>query len=320
MILKLHITTTVSEGPLGYFRRDAERLHQLFSSVDLQDLVDLHCIHQSADLVVFVGSADRALRDVRNSPIYRRDPSKCFAFHSGDAPLPTVPGIYASLPKRWFNPAVHRPGFYLRTVLDDGIPDYASVDARYLYTFVGTGANHPVRSAVLKLLSPDALLHDSGLHPEALHEARARFLYSLRDSMFVLCPRGGGSSSFRIFETMRAGRVPVIISDDWLEPQGPDWTSFSLRVPEADVADIPRILNQRRWKGRQMGICARNAWEQWFSPESAGLTLLRWILELRAEARDRRAYRIPPALAMYSRLAALRGFTGAAWKGISADG
>src|SRR2546423_4170060 len=35
-------------------------------------------------------------------------------------------------------------------------------------------------------------------------------------SKFILCSRGVGTSSVRLFDTMRMGRVPVILSDQWL--------------------------------------------------------------------------------------------------------
>ena len=76
-------------------------------------------------------------------------------------------------------------------------------------------------------------------------ESRARYVGSIKDSAFVLCPRGGGTSTFRLFETMMLGRVPVILSDQWVPRVGPDWESFSLRVMERDVSKVPRLLESR---------------------------------------------------------------------------
>ena len=50
----------------------------------------------------------------------------------------------------------------------------------------------------------------------------------------MICPRGWGSSSIRLFEVMEMGRVPVIISDAWVN-EAPKWADFSVRVSEADV-------------------------------------------------------------------------------------
>ena len=44
---------------------------------------------------------------------------------------------------------------------------------------------------------------------------------------------------------MRMGRVPVILSDDWVEPIGPSWEKFSIRIRERDVDRIPAPLEKR---------------------------------------------------------------------------
>ncbi|MDQ2919268.1 MAG: glycosyltransferase family 47 protein, partial [Verrucomicrobiota bacterium] len=86
---------------------------------------------------------------------------------------------------------------------------------------------------------------------------------------FVLCPRGVGASTIRLFETMRMGRVPVILSDEWVPPVGPLWEKFSVRVAEKDFAQVPRLLEEREHMAVPMGQLARREWEEWFSPEVA---------------------------------------------------
>src|SRR2546430_7005512 len=53
------------------------------------------------------------------------------------------------------------------------------------------------------------------------------------------------STLFPYTTLFRSGRVPVIVSDDWVEPTGPNWDEFTIRVPEGAVADIPRLLESR---------------------------------------------------------------------------
>jgi glycosyltransferase involved in cell wall biosynthesis len=279
--LSVFITTTVTDDALNYFRRDMERLQTLLGAMP-RAAVRLVDDPAAADRIIFVGAARRGLQDVTASALYRRHRERCCMLQNGDAPLPVLPGIYASVPCHWYDPRRHRSGFYLRTVFDDDIPSFAGHSARWRYSFMGAGANHPVREALLRLDDDDGLLLDSAKHPVPAAVARARYVASLRDSQFVLCPRGGGTSSFRIFETLRAGRVPVILSDDWVEPAGPDWGSFSLRVREADVSTLPSLLAKRAAEAAVMGQAARKAWEQWFSPQAAAFTLLRWLEEVTA--------------------------------------
>jgi len=98
-------------------------------------------------------------------------------------------------------------------------------------------------------------------------ERTKRYAETLARSKFVLCPRVIGTTSYRLFETMQMRRVPVIISDAWVPPVGPDWGSFSIRVAENKIAEIPEILNLYVDRYEEMGKKARQAWEEWFSPE-----------------------------------------------------
>jgi hypothetical protein len=48
-----------------------------------------------------------------------------------------------------------------------------------------------------------------------------------------------------VYETLLAGRVPVIVSDAWAAPTGIDWQRCSIRVREAEVSRIPALLERR---------------------------------------------------------------------------
>ena len=66
----------------------------------------------------------------------------------------------------------------------------------------------------------------------------------IRRTRFVLCPRGQGVSSIRLFEVMKSGRVPVIISDAFVPPalQGrTGWTDAAIFVREhlLDFSSMP---------------------------------------------------------------------------------
>ena len=82
-----------------------------------------------------------------------------------------------------------------------------------------------------------------------------------------LCPRGAGPSSYRLFETMQMGRVPVVLSDQWVPPDGPAWGEFLIRVPEHDVLRLPGLLREHEPDCEARGAAARHAWEAWLSPD-----------------------------------------------------
>lgn len=103
---------------------------------------------------------------------------------------------------------------------------------------------------------------------------------AVANSKFVLCPRGFGVSSLRIFETMKAGRVPVIISDDWVPPDGPAWASFSMRVREKDIRALSEILERHEISAGEWGTLARLNWEQWFSEEASFHRIVEWCVSI----------------------------------------
>jgi hypothetical protein len=84
-------------------------------------------------------------------------------------------------------------------------------------------------------------------------------------SKFVLCPRGDGCGSIRLFEAMELGIAPVILSDRWLPPKGPEWHKFALFVKESDLLNLPHIIESHASEYEERGRLARKAWEEYFS-------------------------------------------------------
>ena len=127
-------------------------------------------------------------------------------------------------------------------------------------------------------------------------DAKSRYGEIISSSKFVLCPRGYACSTWRLFETMKAGRVPVIISDQWVAPEGPAWDNFSLRVMENQVSRIPEILEQYESQAELMGHCARAAWEEWFSKETIFHRIVEWCLTLNDRSHSYRFREVIPYL------------------------
>jgi hypothetical protein len=111
----------------------------------------------------------------------------------------------------------------------------------------------------------------------------ARYAESTARSRFVICPRGLGPSSIRIFEAMRMGRCPVIVSDDWTPPSFVDWNACSIRVAESAVRDLPAILREREADAASLGAAARAAWERLYSPSAMLVTLVESCVEVACE-------------------------------------
>lgn len=150
-----------------------------------------------------------------------------------------------------------------------------------------------VREAIARLSHPRAVIRDTGDDPanadggapEFYERFHRDFAEMMRKSAFTLCPRGAGTSTFRLFETMKAGRVPVILSDAWVPPEGPAWESFSLVVAERDVMRLPQILEAREPEAATMGGLAREQWESWFSESASFHRIVEWCLSIKQSRR-----------------------------------
>jgi len=187
-----------------------------------------------------------------------------------------MPGLYPSLERQDRDPAYAVGAPYIARITENPVKGPAQATAAaggFLYSFVGSASTDPVRREIMKLAADErACCEDTGdahewvLTPEERKVYLARFSDVTSRSKFVLCPRGASPSTYRLFETMEAGRVPVIMSDAFTPPEGPDWATFSLRVAEAETQSIPALLRRHEAAAVAMGARARSAWEQWFAP------------------------------------------------------
>ena len=241
---------------------------------------------EDADILIFVETSTCAgpyFETVRRHPTYRRHRERSYVYCATDLIVPVVPGVFPSISKENYLPAWSRAGGYI------GIHERPSLvyDAEWqpsrLFSFVGASATHPLRRRIMRLDHPGGLLIDTADDPPgglSRADYERRYREALRDSAFILCPRGGGPSTFRLMQAMIMGRAPVIISDAWCAPIGPRWDEFSIRVPESDVDEIPRLLEERRPEAGEMGRLARQAWVDWFGPEAAFHRTVEWALDL----------------------------------------
>lgn len=269
-----YLTSTASDEVARYSRRDYERL-LYFSTLDQVGRHFLTDSPDNADVVLFVGSSEPSFRDVMTSTIYKSHSNKSVLFESGDRCIPLLPGVYAGLQKNWsrFSCGAAVSGFYIRVTENDSLDISEPIeDSRYLYSFIGNRRNHPIRKEILRLVDLRAFLRDSSRDPVqqadgacGSNQVRGRlFRDVMANSKFVLCPRGIGISSWRLFETMRAGRVPVIISDQWVPPVGPDWTTFCIFVKEREITSIPQLLTKREGEAPLLGQKAREEWLRFY--------------------------------------------------------
>jgi len=251
----------------------------------------------AADLIVFAEfyGAGWYLGRVRRHPLVNKYRDKSFVFCTNPFVIPFLPGVYAGVEKRWSSSRT-RGGFYL----EQGGNEFTTytppaADLPYLFSFMGSIKTARVRRDLATLVHPRSFFQDTAedfdrvLHGKMDRRERMdyhrRFAELIKGSKFVLCPRGLSATSVRLYETMRMGRVPVILSDGWVPPPGPRWDKFVVRIAERNFARIPRILERWELASVEMGELARQEWEEWFSDE----VLFHRVVELCLDIRNSRS-------------------------------
>jgi len=110
---------------------------------------------------------------------------------------------------------------------------------RYLASFCGSFDTHPVRREMQRVMEgkPDVFLGRGGT---------SLFESVMSESTFALCPRGFGRTSFRLYEALQMGVVPVYIADDpwlpyWSEEE---WSKFCILADSSFLPDLHKILSK----------------------------------------------------------------------------
>lgn len=228
---------------------------------------------------------------LRAERLVHEQPEKVFVVTAEDRPLGFLPGIYVSMPRPRFDDRRFRAGAYfgdINPLVAEAEAERDDHTPQLLFSFVGA-RTAPVRAALFTQLPSDPawtvtetgnMQYNVGVDDPAKQEGQRRYLRTMLASAFVLCPRGFGTSSFRLFEAMRLGRAPVILADDWVAPLGPAWPDCSIRIAESRVEELPEILAARRHEAAELGRRAREEWERWFAPTVFASRCLEWIHDL----------------------------------------
>jgi hypothetical protein len=239
-----------------------------------------------ADCILFVENHpghDPYFFEVLRSPLYSRFKRKCVLYHDADQAVTALPTISPSV-ERWqlgrgSKRSVHYVARLCENVAINTATPQWTIERRYLCSFVGSSRTHGVRRQLLGTPCADAILTDTKdqraweMSETQKAQYEAEYLRIAVESHFLLCPRGIGPCTYRLFESMQLGRAPVIIADEWVEIEGIDWNAFSIRIPERDTDRLESILAARRQESLQMGRIARQVWEQHLSPAASLRTL-----------------------------------------------
>jgi hypothetical protein len=123
----------------------------------------------------------------------------------------------------------------------------------------------------------------------ARNHMRREYVNSVFECDYALCMRGAGNWSYRFFEALSAGRIPVMIDTDCMLPLEDeiDWSRHICRIPYAQIASAPVILREFHHNLGPDGFATmqkanRNLWVQQLEP---GAFFLR-VIERLAQGRS----------------------------------
>ena len=107
-----------------------------------------------------------------------------------------------------------------------------------------------------------------------LQVIRQEYVRNMIESGYVLCARGGGNFSYRLYETLSCGRIPVFVDTDCVLPYQSEinWKDYCVWVDEKEVGrtgDIVAAFNGSVTSLRFMDLQreCRKLWEDYLSPE-----------------------------------------------------
>lgn len=113
-------------------------------------------------------------------------------------------------------------------------------------SFVGSVTNN-IRTSMIEKLKNNSkyYIQHQNWTPSVPIENFKKFKDVTERSVFALCPRGYGKSSFRLYECMQLGSVPVYISDVHYLPWSDelDWSKLAILLSEKDIDNIDQILS-----------------------------------------------------------------------------
>jgi hypothetical protein len=233
---------------------------------------------------------------ILKNEILKNYTNKCFLLSNIDRPLPIFRGILTSAEKSFFNFGRVRscsftaalPNFKNPFIENHFRNNKKSIEKKFLFSFIGRDSD-PIRRPIFQTdFHRNDILIENTENSFNLYNRNNDFLNkqeyyfeTLLQSKFALCPRGWGANSYRLFEAMMLGVAPVIISDKWILPKGPDWKSFSLIIPSKHINSLEKVIIENEYRYFEMGIKAKEAFLKYFDDKVFFDYLITNCLEIR---------------------------------------
>jgi hypothetical protein len=140
-------------------------------------------------------------------------------------------------------------------------------------SFVGS-MTHPIRQELLSAVhdKPGVLIQAFEWQETVSDKKADLFKYITQRSIFSLCPRGYGATSYRMYESIQLGAIPVYVSDKHLLPWSDEinWEEFCVIIKPKDIEKVLELtLGITNNKVKIMQKNLENIWNNYFSIEAS---------------------------------------------------
>ena len=241
--------------------------------------VNLDCDLETADAIVFQEKFSfkefRYIKKLEEDKIISKYLHKIFTINVDDCATGLLKGLYTSLPARRFKPSFHVSVPYDRYPNEMILKNqFKEEPIKYLAGWRGNPSTNSLRPKIIKEFKNDSDISIQSTYfswaDRRIDEKSDKSLYVrlIKNSKFSLCPSGWAPVSFRIYESMALGRCPVIISDQFVPPEGPNWEDFSIFHPENKIHTLKKALVSKEIEYKSLGDSAYKNWVDFFSPSN----------------------------------------------------
>jgi hypothetical protein len=151
----------------------------------------------------------------------------------------------------------------------------------FLCSFVGSFNTHPIRNEIYETYKENKDFYFSGEKRWNINinkEREKEFKKITEKSLFSLCPRGNGPTSYRLCEAMQLGAIPVYVYDNkWLPWQDEiNWEDICILFKSEEISFLRTYLrNTPMSKIYEMRNNIEKIYDQYFTMEKICDTIIR---------------------------------------------
>lgn len=211
----------------------------------------------------------RYINDLLSDPLFIKYADRIFTINDDDCATGLLKGVYTSLPRYRFDENIHVAVPYMHFPNEQVFMPQQKFEPKLLASWRGNIKSNALRPRMFADLAdrPGIIVQKTSSWLNHKEEEKADYVNLILNARFSICPAGWAPVSFRIYESMALGRCPVILADNFVPPDGPDWKSFALFFPEKKTNELYNHLVLKEEESLKLGQNAQENWETYFSDD-----------------------------------------------------